>query len=292
MFLYVGRNKAFDILELDLNLDIKGVKGFFTSIPKNWGFACTGHSLFCILNQNIVQLTRALTIINQCALADNLSINPHQSLAAKDYICFTEATNNCLIIYNKLTKKIKVTHIHSATHSWPNTINYINNQFYIICHNHGPSSLITYDSDFNSCYSSDRYIGYCAHNIWEMHDRLWTCDSYVGDIRTLEGDRTISIGGFTRGIAMTQTHLFVGVSQVRKTNTLTAPAPIKKNKPDLTDGCCGIAIFDIESLVFEKFIPIDDEQIYDIRIVNGRDYARYGDDLVIDLPPIVPNPIF
>lgn len=211
---------------------------------------------------------------------------PHQLLNVKGKVYCTDTAHNQIRIFDIATKSwqpiVRILDIPWAKErgiNWINSVNFIENHLYFVAHNHGWSSLLVFDQDMNFCNGVER-IGFASHNIWKMKDKLWTLSSYEGCLQTTDQQTKISIGGFPRGVAISQSLIAVGVSGLRPTASLgSSPSPPVPNNSMLgLNPQHGVIILNSETLGFVRFMPLPDAgAIYEVRLIDERDHAVHVD---------------
>ncbi|WP_255682820.1 glycosyltransferase [Dyella sp. 2HG41-7] len=97
------------------------------------------------------------------------------------------------------------------------------------------------------------------HTMVACGDELLLCDSEAGELRVFknwECVRTLSVGGYARGLAVGASHYYVGVS-------------LSRNTPVNAQHASGhIAVIDKHSGEVERTIPVPSREIYDVRLCD------------------------
>jgi len=266
-----------------------------------WGFAWDNDTLYCTdADEGILEYDKSVVLKNKHSVATfvgapekqgnadnigNMFNRPHQKLKVGKYVYFTDTAHNEIKRFDVDTKKVISKSFLGQ--KWLNTINYINDDLYIVAHNTGkPSALIKTDLDLN-ILDITRNIGFANHNVWEMGGKLWTCDSEGGFIKTLDGTQVVDIGEYPRGIAMNDKYLLVGVTK-KRTSITKYQVRFRKVKSDIvTTG--GIAILNRDTLEISKFINLASvldcalTDVFEIRLMDEKDHAMYSDKTCFNL---------
>lgn len=291
MKLYIGCTKSSHILIIDPSLNmLKNSKTDHIDRISNFGYAWTGSKLFAASTSHLQCFDPSLTLISEHFDSTEFD-RVHQILAVKNNIYICDTALNLLRIFdhtrNTFSKPLDFNSIpwmkDRNTH-WINSINYIDGTFYMIAHNHGWSSLLEFDKDLNFICGKES-VGFTAHNVWKMKDKLWTLSSADGFIRSIDGQHNIGVGGFLRGVALSRDYLLIGVSICRDSDSIFQKRPKRPTDSILgVNPGCGIAIFDSKTLEFRKFIPIPDAlAVLEVRMIDEIDYATYGSALEIKI---------
>lgn len=89
---------------------------------------------------------------------------------------------------------------------------YGDDKLYVLAHNWNEGSFVL---EFDSLYSQPtniiRNMGYHSHSIWKENGKIYALSSRYGTVVSHSGDY-ITIGGWIRGIASTETNYYVGLS--------------------------------------------------------------------------------
>jgi uncharacterized protein (TIGR03032 family) len=105
------------------------------------------------------------------------------------------------------------------------------------------------------------------------HDgRLWLLESGTGrlvliDVPTGQRQTVAELPGFTRGLALSGSYAFVGLSKIRKTSAMDG-VPLAERREQLK---CGVAVVDlrsgriIASLEFQTAV----EEIFDVQLLTS-----------------------
>jgi GT2 family glycosyltransferase len=98
------------------------------------------------------------------------------------------------------------------------------------------------------------------HSLVSVGGELWLCSSEDQSVRIYDEDyqlkKKVSLPGYTRGLAVCDEHVYVGLSQSRNTVVSEVGA----------FGSAMIAVLDRRSLEVMGFVPIPYNEIYDIRV--------------------------
>ena len=98
------------------------------------------------------------------------------------------------------------------------------------------------------------------HSLVSIGEELWLCNSEDQSVRIYDGDyqlkRNVSLPGYTRGLAMGNEHLYVGLSRSRN----AAGSDVGEFDSAV------IAVLDRGSLKVVGYVPIPHSEIYDIRV--------------------------
>jgi hypothetical protein len=212
---------------------------------------------------------------------------PHQLLTINGRIYVTDTGHEQIRIFNPKDKTwfspvVIQSLLKDKIVNWFNSINYIDNRLLFVAHNHSWSTLLAFDNDMNFVSATDD-IGFTAHNIWKMHDKLWTLSSGEGRLQTIDQSTSINLGGFLRGVSLSEDFLIIGVNPIRTSATI-APGvkrPVRSKGAILGDSpTLGMAIFDAKTLEFLKFIDLPEKllAVLDVKLLNERDYAIHVDE--------------
>lgn len=191
-------------------LSMYPVDQFIPARNINFGVLHYKQSYYASNNQGIHQLNLQFDLLDTTAVKEARS--PHQALIYQDKLYITNTEDDGLIIFDLLTKNyryFKIAEIVGKRHI--NSIARLRDQFFLVHHNRGQSTLVAYDNEFTELKRWTN-AGEFSHNIWEMDNELWVCDSLNGQLRSVESNKKIVVGGFPRGILLTDDYLWVGVS--------------------------------------------------------------------------------
>jgi predicted SAM-dependent methyltransferase len=92
-----------------------------------------------------------------------------------------------------------------------NSLYFHGQDIYLLAHNNGVSDVWQFRMPDRTLQRRIA-LGEFAHNIWLEGDAIFTCNSGRGRIESSDG-RQITVGGFPRGIAITDEHVLVGISE-------------------------------------------------------------------------------
>lgn len=149
----------------------------------------------------------AIDLTDNCDMLHQLVINDNK-------IYIADSHNDKIEIIDILTKQKKslILPIETDRH-YPNSIYFKDNLIYIMCHKmyKGESKVLVYNKQLE-LVNEIKDVGLRCHSIFELNNELWCCNSSPGLISKLDKSVEIFIGGFTRGVAVTDNHIVVGSS--------------------------------------------------------------------------------
>lgn len=91
---------------------------------------------------------------------------------------------------------------------------YGDDKLYILAHNWNDGSFVL---EFDSLYSQPtniiRNMGFQSHTLWKEDDKIYALSSRYGSVVSNCGD-SITIGGWIRGMASTESNYYIGISPV------------------------------------------------------------------------------
>ena len=91
-----------------------------------------------------------------------------------------------------------------------NTVAMVDGRLCVVAHNFGQSQLLFYEYPSLQLISSVA-LGAEAHDVFQIHGQLATCDSAHGVLVSMDGTQ-IRTGGFPRGVCITENEILVGIS--------------------------------------------------------------------------------
>jgi len=116
--------------------------------------------------------------------------------------------------------------------------------------------------------------GLCMPHSPRWHEgQLWVLESGTGgvvrvDPATGKRDAVARLPGFTRGLALTGSHAFVGLSKIRPTSAMDA-VPLAERRGELK---CGVSVVDLSTGRVEGFLEFRTavEETFDVQLVPIR----------------------
>jgi len=234
-----------------------------------FGFDWFDNRLFIALsfqNQSSICEIKDGDIIREYSPPSHLGLikHPHQILFINDSLLITSTLNNKIyrlnikdntwdIYYNKEGEK---------KNYWINSIRYKDNNIYILHHNKSDSFL--YEYQYNDLELKRSWaIGEKSHNSWDMDGTIWYCDSGNGKISGLN-NKSVLVGGFPRGVGLSDKKLVVGISKIRKGDDVVG----------LNGGLTGVLVLNRFGLKKEKMIDFGKSEIFDIKFVDKFDFIN------------------
>ena len=278
MRLYVGRDSKFQIMEFGESLKPE-IQTIQFGDQKNWGFISYGNHLYTPQVNKLACFTRNLIPVPKQDIpipeGVDLFYRSHQLLIDGDLVYVTNTGKNSVYIFCLASHRLK--EIRSdTTRSWPNCLNKIDGNLWLLynnCRDKAPSDLVT----LNDIHVLPD-VGHMAHNVWKMHGKLWVSDTKHGLLRSIDGSMTVAVGGFLRGLALSEKYLFVGVSKNRQPDGEHRVTP---------EGQAGIAIFDAATLEYKTFWPLESTNLFDgvfeIRLLGEQDLATSNPPLHLEV---------
>ena len=269
---------------------------------RNWGFACDGDHLYAPNRRHgLVKYDRDLNVVATYpgSFPDNPRYRPEQSQGApvqfdrphqvasidgKIFVC--DSGCNLLKVFDLSTETFRCVAFETSK-NWINSVNLIEGKIHLVFHNHGWSDLVVLDRDLNLLYEKRR-IGLCAHNIWQMNGERWTCSSLEGKLRSIDSGRSVDLGGYTRGVAVSGGFLLVGISQVRESQSLRHfPFDPVAGRPEIAGS--GLVVLDTATLAVVGRIEFADLArdpdyrmpfLFEVRLVGQFDQAQASTGLL------------
>jgi len=272
MKLYVGRAQKFQILEFDDRLE-PSLRTIPFGDQKNWGYLPYGKCLYAPCTDRLACYSQSLEPMPErdIPLPDGKTfVRPHQLLLDGDLAYAANTGGNAVYTFCLKTSRFLASHADSSR-SWPNCLNKIDGNIWLLYNNCRQKDK---KSDLVSLSSGHVIpeVGTMAHNVWKMQGRLWTSDTRQGAFGSLDGDVRVHVGGFLRGLALSDKFLFVGVS---------------KNRKNVTDGKSGIAVFNASTLKPITFWPLEStcltDGVFEIRLLGEQDLATSNPPLNLEV---------
>jgi predicted SAM-dependent methyltransferase len=137
-----------------------------------------------------------------------------------------------------------------------NSILFDGDKILVLAHNYGQSEIWI-------CSLPDLQVerkvslGYLAHNIWKINGVLYTCSSGSGSIESTAGFK-VDVGGFPRGVAITDDLICLGVSE-----------DVEQDRRDTTSG--SIQIFNRNWDFLKQIKLLKEGVVLEIRIPGFKD---------------------
>jgi hypothetical protein len=138
----------------------------------------------------------------------------HQITAAGTDIIITSTNNDLLFKFDTIKKYWSTYHLGSLGFKpilekdilHPNSVRFVNNELHVVV----LTGIIRFSYP-NMQVIEKIPLDYLAHNSWEMDGEIWVCNSNKNCIESKTNK--IQLEGWTRGVAMSDTELFVGAGQ-------------------------------------------------------------------------------
>jgi hypothetical protein len=112
-------------------------------------------------------------------------------------------------------------------------------------------------------------LAFWRNKLRRTKKKHYYCESWARTICTTAGDRLVVDKGYTRGLAVTDDHLFVGLSKSRKVSKSTGQANLAD--PTWSDSICGVCVYRVnherlDASPLLKVVPLDQfgNEIYDV----------------------------
>ena len=279
MRLYVGRDSKFQIMEFGDSLKPE-IKTIPFGDKQNWGFVPYGDHLYTPQVDRLACFTQSLVPVPELDIMIPEGVDmfqrSHQLLVDGDLVYATNTAKNSVYVFCLATRKLKEIRSDS-TRSWPNCLNKIDGKLWLLfnnCRGNTPSDLIT----LNDIHVIPE-VGNMAHNVWKMHGKIWVSDTKYGLLRSVDGDK-VGVGGFLRGLALSEKYLFVGVSKARQ----VLPEGERRVTPKEQ---AGIAVFDAVTLEYKTFWPLESTDLFDgvieLRLIGEQDLATSNPPLHLEV---------
>ena len=115
------------------------------------------------------------------------------------------------------------------------------------------------------------------------NSQIYCCESWHQAVWREDGQRLYVGTGYTRGLALTTTDLYVGVSTGRSKSKSTGVSVLNLDQPEWTESMCGVMVYELaagggllESRL-KKTIDLEQysREIYDLLLLKG---FRFGSD--------------
>jgi hypothetical protein len=138
-----------------------------------------------------------------------------------------------------------------------------------MCHNFGESQVLIYDENLK-LIGDITGMGIKCHSLFELLDgELWCCNSDAGEVTSLDRTKSFYVGGFTRGIALTEEHIIVGSSRNYHHEITKNPNNIPCAKLSFVNR----KTFEIENILELKELPVIMEillvkDLYEVEAAN------------------------
>jgi len=218
-------------------------------------------------NEKILCFNRQLQFTGELFNTNIGLTNVHQLLVKDAILWMVNTGKNRIDTYHLHDRKIKYWYPHffkrNKNYNHFNSIYIQDNRLYLLAHNDtNPSRVYIYRYPQLSLLQKIT-LGTQAHNLLVDGDEIYICDSAGSKNVISSRNSAFHIEeGYTRGIAASESHLFVGVSN-------------KAERGRRQDGDCRIVIFNRKNKIPEKHITLKDAgNIYEIRILDAWDYAH------------------
>jgi len=209
---------------------------------------------------------------------------PHQIACLGHRIFICDSGHNLLRVFD--IKCGTFQSIGFGTQSnWINSVNLIGEEIHVVFHNHGWSDLLVLDHNLNPLREIRR-IGVCAHHVWSMRGERWTCSSLEGKLRCIDSRRSIDLGGYPRGVAISGRWLIVGISRTRTSNSLQRGLPPRSATPNPVVSTSGLVFLDIETLAVTRTIEFHELSgdpnyrmpfVFEVRVLDVLDPALHSE---------------
>jgi hypothetical protein len=164
-------------------------------------------------------LDSKFNVVLEQTLPDGVS-NVHQSRLLNNILYITDTANDRIVMHDLVTgdnQILPLTDDHEPSPGYlkrrvpnspdvrhVNSITFLGDFMYVVCHNFGKSYALKYNSAHEIVEKIEN-IGRQCHDLWTDGDgRLWTCFSAEGLINTLDGNFRIQVGAFPRGALVVQ----------------------------------------------------------------------------------------
>lgn len=160
-----------------------------------------------------------------------------------------------------------------------NSIAFFDHKLYLLAHNNGPSEIWQFSLP-DRTLERRVALGELAHNIWLEGDEVYTCNSGQGRIES-SGGWQIEVGGFPRGIAITDDQVFVGISEV-----------VERRQRDFTSG--SVLVLNREWQPVREIRLPHEGLVLEIRALGVKDkcYPQFvGRELAIDPAEVIVFPV-
>jgi hypothetical protein len=204
-------------------------------------------------------------------------VAPHQILWVGDRVLIANTQHDVITIVNHKTGKCehwrcmpKETYrgdkqlgrdVYHLNGFWQN-----DGKLYVTLHNKTrPSFIRVFNWPSRSLVEEYEGVGKCIHNIWKCPTlgKLLTCSSDEGVVKDMNGEIACKTGEFPRGVAIGENEFVVAASR-----HLFKP----HNREMLTGK---LHVFDNQWDSKKTYTMEGCGQLYEARVLNGRDYAHY-----------------
>jgi hypothetical protein len=302
-----GAARFFNILEVsEQSLAPRELRAYQTDDTsrsgnmRNWGFAWHADHLYAPnRNQGLLQYDQDLnvTATYPCLPAADAGFKPapspygmaqfdrpHQIACLGQRVFICDSGHNLLRVFDIASRTFQSIGF-GTQRNWINSVNLIGDEIHVVFHNHGWSDLLVLDHNL-IIRREIRRIGVCAHHIWSMRGERWICSSLEGKLRSIDSDRSIDLGGYPRGVAMSGRWLIVGISKTRTSNSLERGLPPRAATQRPVVGNSGLAFLDMETLAITRTIEFHELSgdpnyrmpfVFEVRMLDVLDPALHSE---------------